>query len=121
MIDIAYAMTGAQGGQGAGGGFGAFIPFIAIFVIFYFLLIRPQQKKQKKHREMLGTLKKGDRIVTGGGIHGKITGISDRVLTVEIADRVRVKVERGQVSSLVQATSTPEPRKEGKKKSAKSK
>ena len=90
MTGIAYAMgTGGAGGAGGGGGFSAFVPLILMFVIFYFLLIRPQQKKQKLHREMLENLKKGDRIITGGGIHGRITGLSDTTLTVEMASPVK--------------------------------
>ncbi len=105
MIDMAYAMgTGGEGGQGAGG-FAGFIPLILMFVIFYFLLIRPQQKKSKEHREMISNLKKGDRIITSGGIHGRITGISDTTLTVEISDKVRVKVARGNVGALAQSSS----------------
>jgi preprotein translocase subunit YajC len=96
-------------GQGGGGGFGAFVPLILMFVIFYFLLIRPQQKRTKEHRQMIADLKKGDRIVTSGGIHGRITGLDDQTLTVEIADKVRVKVTRsnvgGKLSSSTQAQS----------------
>lgn len=105
MGNIAYAMGqgGAAAGQGAQGGFGAFVPLILMFVIFYFLLIRPQQKRNKEHREMVSSLKKGDRIITSGGLHGRITGVADGVLTVEIADKVRVKVNRGNVSALVGA------------------
>ena len=95
---IAYAMS--QGGEGATSGAGSwmsFAPFILIFVVFYFLLIRPQQKKQKEHREMIGSLQKGDQIITNGGLHGRITGYDDTTLTVEIADKVRVKVARASV------------------------
>ncbi len=92
---------GGAAGEG-GGGFSAFIPLILMFVIFYFLLIRPQQKKSKALREMIGNLKKGDRIVTSGGIHGRITGLSDTTLTVEISDKVRVKVDRANVKDLSQ-------------------
>jgi len=102
LINIAYAMgQGGAAGEG-GGGFSAFIPLILMFVIFYFLLIRPQQKKSKALREMIGNLKKGDRIVTSGGIHGRITGLSDATLTVEISEKVRVKVNRANVSALSQ-------------------
>ena len=94
---------GGAGGEGAGG-FGAFIPLILMFVIFYFLLIRPQQKKSKDHRAMISNLKKGDRIITSGGLHGRITGMSDTTLTVEIADKVRVKVARGNIGQLLQST-----------------
>ena len=97
MIDIAYAM-GTGGGEGQTGGLGAFVPLILMFVIFYFLLIRPQQKKQKQHREMIGNLKKGDRVITSGGLHGRITGLSDTVVTLEISEKVRVKVARGNIS-----------------------
>lgn len=122
MTSIVYAMGqgGAAGGQG--GGFSAFIPLILMFVIFYFLLIRPQQKKTKQHREMLENLKKGDRIITGGGIHGRITGLSDTTLTVEIADKVRVKVSRGNVAGVLQQTQPPAaPAKESKAEADKEK
>lgn len=108
MIDIAYAMGG--GGEGAAG-FGGFIPIILMFVIFYFLLIRPQQKRQKEHRSMITNLKKGDRIITSGGLHGRITGIDETTLTVEIADKVRVKVARANVSAMVQTASPQQPEK----------
>lgn len=108
MIDIAYAMGG--GGEGAAG-FGGFIPIILMFVIFYFLLIRPQQKRQKEHRSMISNLKKGDRIITSGGLHGRITGIDETTLTVEIADKVRVKVARANVSGMVQTASPQQPEK----------
>ena len=104
MIGIAYAM-----GQGGGaGGFSGFIPLILMFVIFYFLLIRPQQKKTKEHREMIANLKKGDRIITSGGLHGRITGLDESTLTVEIADKVRVKVARGNVGARVQTAAVKE-------------
>jgi len=111
LFDIAYAMgTGGGGGEGASG-FTGFIPLILMFVIFYFLLIRPQQKKTKEHRQMVSSLKKGDRIVTSGGIHGRITGMDEVTLTVEIADKVRVKVARGNVSALAQAATQSQPAK----------
>jgi preprotein translocase subunit YajC len=111
LVNIAYAMgAGGAGGEGAAG-FSGFIPLILMFVIFYFLLIRPQQKKTKEHRQMVASLKKGDRIVTSGGIHGRITGMDEVTLTVEIADKVRVKVARGNVSALAQATAPNQPAK----------
>ncbi len=111
LIDIAYAMGGGgTGGEGAAG-FGGFIPIILMFVIFYFLLIRPQQKRQKEHRSMISSLKKGDRVITSGGLHGRITGIDDATLTLEIADKVRVKVARTNVSAMLQPSSQPQPEK----------
>lgn len=90
MTSIAYAANGAA----PSGGIMSFIPLILIFVIFYFLLIRPQQKKAKEHQAYLSNLKKGDNIVTSGGLHGLITGITDTVVTLEIAENIRVKVSR---------------------------
>ena len=101
MNFLAYAMGGggAEGGQSAG--FGAFVPLIIMFAIFYFLLIRPQQKKVKQHKELLGGLKKGDRVVSSGGLHGMVTGLTEDVVTMEIAPKVRVKVSRGSISGLM--------------------
>ena len=83
--------------------YGMLLPMGAIFLIFYFLLIRPQQKRQREHDQMLKALEKGDAIVTAGGLHGTVVGITDDTLTVEIAalkgERVRVKVARGKVES----------------------
>ncbi len=108
MLGIAYAMGqgGAPGGQG-GGGLGPFIPLILMFVIFYFLLIRPQQKKAKEHQEMINNLKKGDKVITGGGIHGRIVSAEEGTVNVEIADKVRVKVNRGSIAALAQAGAPP--------------
>jgi preprotein translocase subunit YajC len=118
-MSIAYAMgQGGAGAQGGAGGFTSFIPLILMFVIFYFLLIRPQQKKSKEHRQMIDSLKTGDRVVTAGGLHGRVTGVSETVLTVEIAEKVRVKVNRASVSALLQTSSPPaSPKKEKKDKS----
>jgi len=104
LIDIAYAM--GQSGQApeGGGGFAAFIPIILMFVIFYFLLIRPQQKKAKEHQNMVNNLRKGDRVITSGGIYGEITAIDDNTVTVEIADKVRVKVSRPSIAGLRDAS-----------------
>ena len=75
-------------------------PLILIFIIFYFLLIRPQQKKTKAHQEMINALKTGDRVVTNGGIYGRVTKVEDAVVTVEVADKVRIKVARQAIASL---------------------
>jgi len=100
MINLAYAMGGSGGAAGGQSGFGAFVPLILMFAIFYFLLIRPQQKKAKQHRELLSALKKGDRVVSSGGLHGVITGMSDDIVTMEIAPKVRVKVSRASISGV---------------------
>jgi preprotein translocase subunit YajC len=110
MNSLVYAMgTGGSGTGGEGGGFSAFIPIILMFAIFYFLLIRPQQKKAKEHRELLGALKVGDNILTNGGLYGKVTGLKENVVTVEIAPKVRVKVSRGSVSGLIKKEGSQAP------------
>ena len=87
--------------QPEGSPFGAFVPIILITGIFYFLLIRPQQKKQKKLEAMIKAIEKGDNVVTSGGLHGKVTGVTDDVLTLDIGgvkgERVKVKVTRARI------------------------
>ncbi len=100
---VAYAMGapgGAAGQQGAGGFSGIFMMLI-IFGIFYFILIRPQQKKMKEHKKMVDELKKGDKIITQGGIYGTVTNTGVHKLTVEIADGVKVKIARGAVGTVL--------------------
>ncbi len=96
MTGIAYAAAGAAP-QGGVGGLASFIPIILIFVVFYFLLIRPQQKKARQQQEFLHSLKKGQEVITNGGILGRITGLTDTVVTLEIADGIRVKVNRSSI------------------------
>jgi preprotein translocase subunit YajC len=101
FIGYAHAMgVGGTGGGNGGGGLTTFIPLILMFAIFYFLLIRPQQKKAKQHKAMLAAVRKGDKVVTSGGLHGEITGITDDVVTMEIAPKVRVKVSRGSIAGV---------------------
>jgi preprotein translocase subunit YajC len=103
LFSVAYAMgtsgSGAAGQQG--GGLLAMAPLLLMVVVFYFLLIRPQQKKQKEHKTLLSNLQKGDVVVTQGGLHGKITGLTDTVVTLEIADKVRVKLQRPYVATVI--------------------
>jgi preprotein translocase subunit YajC len=105
MITVAHAMGaggGAGGGTAGGGDLSFIIVMAAIFAIFYFLLIRPQQKRQKEVREMHKNLNRGDVIITTGGLHGKITGLTDQVVTVEISDKVRVKIARTHIAAVIQ-------------------
>ena len=76
----------------------SFVPIILIFVIFYFLLIRPQQKKQKQHAEMISKLKKGDHVVTTGGIYGIISTVKDRTVLVKIDENVKIEVQKNCIS-----------------------
>ncbi|MCB2186584.1 MAG: preprotein translocase subunit YajC [Deltaproteobacteria bacterium] len=110
------AANGAGGLGGLGGLLGGPIPMLVLmFVIFYFLLIRPQQKKAKAHKEMLGALKKGDNIITSGGVYGKITGITDAVAVVEIAPQVRIKITRGSIAAKAAEAQAAAPAEEKKK------
>ena len=78
--------------------------FGAIIAIFYFMIIRAQQKREKQREPMLPALKKGDKVVTAGGVHGTIVGMEEKTLLVQIADGVKVKVDRGSVSAVAQET-----------------
>lgn len=79
----------------------SFLPLILIFVVFYFILIRPQQKKVKEHKQMTESLKKGDEVVTNGGVLGKITDVGENFVTLKIAENVEIKVQRQAVGSLM--------------------
>jgi len=94
---------GTPPGGGAAGGASAFmniVPLIFMFAIFYFLLIRPQQKKAKEHKALLESLKKGDKVVTAGGMHGKVTALDDKIVTLEIANGVNVKYNKGFIANV---------------------
>lgn len=103
---IAYAM-GPAGDSGQAGGLISFLPIILLFVIFYFLLIRPQQKKAKEHRTMISNLKKGNRVLTSGGIYGTIYSIDDTTIGLEIADKVKIKIARGNVAMVISGADNP--------------
>jgi preprotein translocase subunit YajC len=103
MLGLAFAMGSPAGGASAGGMMAQFqgmIPLVFMFAIFYFLLIRPQQKKAKEHRALLEALKKGDQVVTAGGMHGKVSSLDDQVVTLEIAPGVNVKINKGFIASV---------------------
>jgi preprotein translocase subunit YajC len=93
VANMAYA-SGAADAAGAGSMMSFVVPMIFMVVIFYFLLIRPQQKKAKEHKALLDNLKKGDRIITSGGIIGTLINIDDQIVNVEIADKVRIEMGR---------------------------
>lgn len=100
FISPAYAQTAG----GAGGGLASFIPLILIFAIMYFLLIRPQQKKLKEHRAMIESLRRGDVVVTQGGIIGKVVKVRDDEAEVEIADGVRVRIVKHTIQQVLNRT-----------------
>ena len=104
LISSAWAQAAAGGGESA---FGAFLPLILIFVVFYFLLIRPQQKKQKAQQAKLGAVRRGDKVLTGGGIYGLVTKVIDeKEIQVELAEGMRVRVA---TSTLLDVLSKTEP------------
>ena len=96
MINWAYAAAqGASAGSEGGGTMVSFVlPMIFMVVIFYFLLIRPQQKKAKEHKALLNNLKRGDRVMTSGGLIGTIVNLDDQIVTLEVADKVRIDTAR---------------------------
>ena len=98
LISPAYAQAGAAAEPNL---LVTFLPLIAIFAIFYFLMIRPQQRKMKLHREMVGNLRRGDKVVTAGGFIGTVAKVHDDELEVEIAKDVKVRVVRGTISEVV--------------------
>jgi preprotein translocase subunit YajC len=100
MDFLAYAANGTTTGNTTSLLASPVFMILAMFAIFYFLLIRPQQKQRKKHEEMLAALKKGDRVVSSGGLHGQVTGLTDDVVTMEIAPKIRVKVSRGSIAGV---------------------
>ncbi len=102
FLDIAYAMGPTpQGGQGGGAGMlTSLLPLILIFVIFYFLLIRPQQKRAKEHRQMLENIKKGDKVITSGGIYGVVENVGTNTVTLKIAENVKVKFGKGNIAAV---------------------
>lgn len=106
MFGLAFAMGSAPGGAaagGAGGGMAAFqqiIPLVFMFAIFYFLLIRPQQKKAKEHKALLEAMKKGDNVITAGGVHGKVAAVENDLVTLEIANNVNIKITKSYIAAI---------------------
>jgi preprotein translocase subunit YajC len=103
---IAYAQTAAKAGAGEQVMFTTVIPLVFLFAIFYFLLIRPQTRKAADLQKMISALKRNDEVVTTGGMLGRIVELSDKLVTLEIAPNVRVRIERAQIASLSSYTKT---------------
>jgi preprotein translocase subunit YajC len=111
FVSPALAQAGGEAAAGPDA-FMSLLPIVLIFVVFYFLLIRPQQKKLKQHKEMLAAIRRGDRVVTGGGIIGTVTKVvDDNEIMLEIAEGVRVRVQRAMISTVL---TKPEPVSESK-------
>lgn len=103
MVDLAYAMGAQpQGGAGAQNPLAVFLPFIIIFVIFYFLLIRPQKIQQRKHQELIANIKKNDKIITSGGIHGTVVRVKDDTLVVKVDDNTKLEIQKNYIAKVLQ-------------------
>ena len=115
-LSSAFAVILAQAApaqqQGTGGIWSSFLIMIPIFAIMYFLMIRPQQKKQKEHEEMLSRVKAGDRIMTQGGLFGTVVRVGDNKVTIEIAERVQVEFAQGAIASIIPADTGAEKKEE---------
>jgi preprotein translocase subunit YajC len=111
LVVAFFSIAGCAPSGGEGGSSPlAFLPFILIFVVFYFLILRPQQKQGKERKRMLSELKRGDDIITSGGIYGKITNVSeDDVMTLEVAKGLSIRISRSGIAGL-QPSATPEPK-----------
>ena len=96
LISPAYA----QGAGGMDGMAAQILPIVLIIGVFYFLIIRPQQKKQKDHQEMVGSMKKGDRVVTAGGIHGVLIGTKNNIAVIKISENTKIEINRSAISSV---------------------
>ena len=95
LINNAYAA-----GAPAGGGIVSFVPLLLMLAVLYFLLYLPQRKRMKSHQQMLSKLKHGDKVLTNSGIYGSVKGLTDKVVTLEISEDVRIKVSRPQIAGL---------------------
>ncbi|HSG29209.1 MAG TPA: preprotein translocase subunit YajC [Candidatus Krumholzibacterium sp.] len=101
MSGILFALASPDS-SGGGSSFMMFIPIILVFVVFYFLLIRPQQKKQKEHQNMVSQLKKGDKVVTNGGIYGTVSDAKDHIVVLKIAENVKIEVVKSAIATVLE-------------------
>jgi preprotein translocase subunit YajC len=95
------SIASAQAAGGGAGALGSFLPLILIFVFFYLFLIRPQQKKAKEHQKSLNVLKKGDKVITSGGIYATVNAVRDNVLDIKIADGVNVQIAKQSIATVI--------------------
>ena len=91
-------------GQGGGGMISTLIMFGAIFAIFYFMIIRPQQKRTKERQKLIESMKKGDKVITSGGMYGTVAGLDEKTVLVEIADKIKVKLDRSAIATIISDT-----------------
>lgn len=111
LMFLFMAPPPSEGGTG-GSIFSTFLMFAAIIAIFYFMILRPQQKQRKQHQQMIESLKKGDKVILSGGLHGTVAGLEEKTVLVQVADNVKMKFERASVASVLREA-------EGEKKESK--
>jgi preprotein translocase subunit YajC len=102
-IELLLAGASPPGGAGGNALLTQLVFFAAIFAIFYFLLIRPQQKQRRAREALLASVKRGDRVVTSGGMHGTVTGLDDNTVTLRVADQVKITFDRAAIGRVVEA------------------
>ncbi len=114
MNFLTFLFMAPPPGEGGTGGsiFSTFLMFAAIIAIFYFMILRPQQKQRKQHQQMIESLKKGDKVILSGGLHGTVAGLEEKTVLVQVADNVKMKFERASVASVLREA-------EGEKKESK--
>lgn len=103
LLDFLVSPAAAQaaGGPAPASPLMSLLPLIVLFVVFWFLLLRPQMKKAKEHRELIAKLQKGDEVLTSGGLAGRIEDLGESFVTVEVADKVSIKVQRGAITAVL--------------------
>ncbi|HKI97486.1 MAG TPA: preprotein translocase subunit YajC [bacterium] len=110
----AYAMAPqAGGGEGFASMASGFVPLVLVFAIFWFLVIRPQQKRAKEHRNLVASIKKGDEVYTDGGILGTIQKVAEQDVTLEIAPKVSIRIQRARIADLVKSSKVKESKERG--------
>lgn len=108
FVSTAYAMgANGQGQTGQGNPILSILPLIIMFAVFYFLIILPQQKKAKKHKEMLAAIKKGDNVLTAGGVYGKVVGVAEKAITIDVGDGVKMRVNKNYIQAVTGADFEP--------------
>lgn len=110
FIQTAYAMAPSSGSGDTASMLSGFLPLVLVFAIFWFLVIRPQQKRAKEHRNIVSSLKKGDEVTTDSGIYGTIQRVAENSVTLEIAPKVSIRIQRTRIAELVKESKTKEPK-----------
>jgi len=101
LTHLVYAMAPASGGSSEGSLISTLVMFGLIIAIFYFLILRPQQKRQKDRQKMLDAVKKGDKVVTAGGMHGTVAGLDDKTVLLQVSDNVKMKFDRSAIGNIL--------------------